>query len=36
MLTAFHQAALIQATVAHEVANNHRSTPVAIQQVSAA
>ena len=27
MLTAFHQAALIQATVAHEVANNHRSTP---------
>lgn len=27
MLAAFHQAALIQATVAHEVANNHRATP---------
>ena len=27
MLTAFHQAALIQATVAHEVANSRRSTP---------
>ena len=27
MLTAFHQAALIQATVAHEVANNYRDVP---------
>jgi hypothetical protein len=27
MLTAFHQAVLIQATVAHEVASNYRATP---------
>ena len=27
MLTAFHQAALVQATVAHEVANNYRDVP---------